>query len=609
MTENTTQVEGLDFTVQDHTSAPTEKMTRSVEQFHSAVDRTTQKLSSLGHSTAMTALGAVGLGIGFHAIAEKARDANTELEQAAKRIAGVQYTFGGWEKGISGQQKWNESLERGREIVERLQGSESKLKMDAAELADIYKSSTAVSERYGLSQDRQIDYTEKLAAAQKVLGTNAESASMVIGRAAITGKLKGFDDFSKTLRFAVGDLKAFSKLGEEKRFEKLQKAMGDLMPAAEGMGKGLKGSLFDIRQSVEDLTRDLTGPVFREVTKEIGAWAEHVTRVQEGGKSITRDYGQKLVTVFGYLKDTTSFIADHWKSIALIFGASKLVGMTEGLAAWGKKGGAGGIAGAAAGAAGAVGTMQVRAGIVNIDSSGAAGLGKPAAEALATSLRPSMAETVGRFASVAGKALMVTEALGALYIGAEGLARLLDAQQSKQLEQQRAAPRAMDALTAGAKAMSSALNERSVKETFGHLKSSFDAYGMKIGQGHLSAASIAAELRSMAPETAAKQLGMFGLKGVSAKSVQGAGFIDEAAGRVATLLNGFADQLLKAYPDLAKSGAAVSRKADINQTIQHLEIHPDFKDANPDRIWHKLTNEVMDIAHNPRGSLIPAVVR
>jgi hypothetical protein len=609
MTENTTQVEGLDFTVQDHTSAPTEKMTRSVEQFHSAVDRTTQKLSSLGHSTAMTALGAVGLGIGFHAIAETARDANTELEQAAKRIAGVQYTFGGWEKGISGQQKWNESLEQGQEIVERLESSESKLKMGRDDLADIYKSTTAISARYGLSQEQQLDYTEKLAAAHKVLGTSAEGASMVIGRAALTGKIRGFDDLSKTLRFGVGDLKAFSKLGEKKRFEKLQKAMGDLMPAAEGMGKGLSGSLFDIRKTVKDLTRDLTGPVFKEVTKEIGAWASRITQVREGGMSIARDYGQKLVTVFGYLKDTTSFIADHWKSIALIFGASKLVGMTEGLAAWGKKGGAGGIAGAAAGAAGAVGTMQVRAGIVNIDSSGAAGLGKPAAQALATSLRPSMAETVGRFASVAGKALMVTEALGALYIGAEGLARLLDAQQSKQLEQQRAAPRAMDALTAGAKAMSSALNERSVKETFGHLKSSFDAYGMKIGHGHLSAASIAADLRSMAPETAAKQLGMFGLKGVSAKSVQGSDFIDKAAGRVASLLNGFADQLLKAYPDLTKSGSAISPKAPINQTIQHLEIHPDFKDANPDRIWHKLTNEVMDIAHNPRGSLIPAVVR
>ena len=209
---------------------------------------------------------------------------------------------------------------------------------------------------------------------------------------------------------------------------------------------------------------------------------------------------------------------------------------------------------------------------------------------------------------MAGKTLMVTEALGALYVGAESLAQWMLAQQDKALSAQRAAPRTMSALTSGAKAMSSALNERSVQETFSHLRSTFDSYGMKMGQ-HLSAATIASELRSMAPELAAKQIGMYGIKGASAKGVQGAGFIDEASGRIAALLNGFADQLLANYPELAKSGAKVARKADTLMHIDKVEIHPDFKDPNPDRVFHRMCNEILDIAHNPRGSMLTQVVR
>jgi hypothetical protein len=279
----------------------------------------------------------------------------------------------------------------------------------------------------------------------------------------------------------------------------------------------------------------------------------------------------------------------------------------QGLAGWGKGGGAG----AAAGGAAAVGAMTVNAAAVHINQSAAAAIGasvgKEAGGAVNASMRTSMSETVGRLAGMAGKTLMVTEALGALYVGAQGLAQLLDSHQSSQLAIQRGAPRSIDSLTAGAKAMSSAMNERSVSETFGHLKNAFAAYGLKPGQ-QLSAKTIADELRALSPEVAAKQVGMFGVKGASARTVQGAGFLDDASMRIANLLNGFAQQLLAANPELAKSDGRISGKRDIKIEVNGgLHVTQDFKQSDPDRIFHRIPNQIAEMVFSPHASNLPMV--
>ena len=138
MSDNVTQVEGLDFTVQDHATAPADRMAKSFEHVHHAAEGATRKIGEMTHRAAMSGLAMVGLGFGLREIANKAGEANLELENAAKKIAGVQYTFGGWKKGTTGQEKWNESLQTGTEIVAKLEASEGKLKMTRGELADIY---------------------------------------------------------------------------------------------------------------------------------------------------------------------------------------------------------------------------------------------------------------------------------------------------------------------------------------------------------------------------------------------------------------------------------------------------------------------------------------
>jgi hypothetical protein len=603
MSDNVTQVEGLDFTVQDHATAPADRMAKSFEHVHHAAEGATRKLGEMTHRAAMSGLAMVGLGFGLREVANKAGEANLELENSAKKIAGVQYTFGGWKKGTTGQEKWNESLQTGTEIVAKLEASEGKLKMTRGELADIYKSTFALGARYNQNQEQQIDLTEKFGAVQKVLGVNAEFAATQVYRMATTGRARGFDDFSKKMKESVGDLKALS---EEKRFQKLKAAMGDLMPAAEGMGKGIAGSMFDVRKSTDELTRDLTGPVFKEVTKDFSEWAHELGKVREGGQSAAAEWGGKLVTAFGYLKDATAFIADHWKTIAGIFVATKFTGAMQGVAGvFGASAAAGGAGGAAGGVAG---VMNVKAGTVNVSGSTAAALGSTTAAAIGDKLKPSLSDTVGKFTNVAARAGMVTEALGGLYIGLDALAKWALSKQDEGMAKQASAPRAMNALTAGAKAMSSALHEGSVEKTFSHLKAAFQAYGLKPGQS-LDRNTVAGELRAMQPELAAKQIAMYGIKGASAKNVQAPGMLEEAAGRITTLLNNFAAQLLVGNPSLAdgKNGRALAGKAVTNINVAHLEITQDFKQADPDRVFHNVPRDIVDMVNSPRASGIPAV--
>jgi hypothetical protein len=604
-----TKVVGLDFTVKGQATEQAERMAKSFDHVHGAVEKATGKMHAFGRSTAVSALGAIGLSFGFREIASKAMEANREIEGSSKKLAGMQYAFGNWRAGISVQERWNASLEEGREIVDRLDESEGKLKIDRAELADIYKSTTALSERYGLSMEDQLALTEKLGAVQKVLGVNAEAANMQITRMAMTGNLRGFDDFSKSMRFAIGNLKQFAKLSETERFKKIQKAMGDLVPAAEAMGKGIGGSMFDISQAVEDITRDVSSPVIKEVGKELSTWAKHLTTAKENGKSLTQEIGGKLVTAFGYLKGVTSYIADNWQALALVFGATKAAGAMQGLAAWGKGGGDGKTT---AGGASAVGAMTVNAAAVHINQTAAASLGatvgKDASKAIGTSLKPTLSETVGHLAGMAAKVGIVTEALGGMYLGMTALVQWIDSSQTDSLKRQGVSARTMSSVSAYTKAVGALEDSQTMPKFRGsaklwadaaymHLQNAFGAYGLKPGQ-QVSAATIAQDLKAMGPELAAQTIAKLGLKGDET----------EAARFIARDLNVLAEKLLGAYPDLGKTTPdKLTGKRDIKIDVHHLEITQDFKQADPDRVFHRIPNQIAEMVFAPHASNLPMV--
>ena len=293
MTTNVTNVEGLRFSIYDEATPNLDKLSSKLGAVQHAAERSVSRVKEWGKGMAIGALGAVGLGYGLQSVYEKAKDANLELEDATKKIAGVGFAFTHWQKGTSAVEKWNTSMEMAEDTTSKLAETEGRLKIGRMELAEIYASATQVGQRHNLNQEQMIALTEKLGATEKVLGTNAQYAALMITRASMTGTIMGRDKFGMMLKGAIGDMKAFHKMSEPKRFEAILKAMGDLVPAAEAMGTGMRGALFDIRKSVEQILRDFTKPLFGEQTKSLREFAKHVTEIQKDGKSIATVWGRE----------------------------------------------------------------------------------------------------------------------------------------------------------------------------------------------------------------------------------------------------------------------------------------------------------------------------
>ena len=564
--ERTTAVEGIAFTATDKASPVAEKMASAFERVHHATEKATSRVKEFAHSTAMGALGAVGLGLGFHEIADKAKEANLELEGAAKKIAGVHFAFGGWRSDISAAERWTYSIAEGKEIVDKLEESEGKLHKTRGELANVYKSAYAIGIRHNLTQEQMLDLTEKLAASETVLGTNAEMAATSISRAVMTGNIRGFDDFNKQLRFSVGNMKEFHKMSESQRFAKIQKAMGDLVPAAVGMGGGMAGAMADIKIAVDNIVRDLTGPLFQEQSKSLREWAKNITRVREDGKSIAAEYGQKLVSAFRTMKDVTSFLLDHWKEIAAIWASAKF-------ASWMGPG-----AGAAAGGG----------------------------------MAPAVTTVTGRLTTFAGKLGIAASALTGWYLLLEGGAAWLDKWQTKNIETTarwgagsalegssgKAAARHMEAFRG---MLNGEGFQTDYKDAMAKAKEAFTsyqaAYGTDVvGRSGVQRGQAMAAWEAMTPEARERQATGLGLSS-RATGEQFVNKLDE----MIKLLAG----LLPSVTDKAKD-AHVSKNEHVTN-IAHVTITQDFKEADPDRVFHKAVNEIDHMVNAPRGATTNAL--
>ena len=612
MGDNVTQVEGLDFVVADHATPAAASLSKAFQQVDNAFSHASSSAKGFSKNMAIGALGAVGLSYGLRDLLGQAKSANVVVDDSAKKIAGVTFAFGGWKAGTSAQERWTESLEEGHEVVNKLEKDESRLKMTRADLAEVYKASYALSERYGLSQAQQIDVTEKLAAVQKVLGVSAEGASTQMSRMALTGNMRAMDDFSKALRFSIGNIAEFHKMSEPKRFAAIQKALGDLVPAAEGMGKGISGSMFDVRKAIDDLTRDVTGPVFKEVSHDFAEWAHHLGEVRANGQSLAHEFGDKLVWAFHAIEGASKFTADHWRAIVGILVANKLAGMAGGLAQWGKgSAAAGGEAGGAMRAA----VVNVSAATVNIGGPAATALGGATTKAIETGMKGGLESTVGNLAGMASKTFEVTEALGVLYVGLNALAGMIDKWHTDAIAKE--AQFGKDSVLAGGsgKAIVAALDTyremadkdlelgRNSADTAKQAHQAYialkAAYGAGVvGEGGKVNVGAAKEAYStMTAETRSQQLSALGMDANKAyyntDQVQ-----KEFADRLAEVLA----NLFGASGDSTKPPSMREMRKPPQVNIQHLEITQDFKDRDPDRIFHRTINDVIDLAHNPQGA-------
>lgn len=590
------------FTVKGDSEQKAGGLSKAFEGVHRAADLASARVGQFARSAALGALGAMGLSYGLREVWTYAKDVSLSLEDMQKRVAGSVFAFSTWKAGTSGLAKWNESMRDGTEIIEKLRGPSSQLKISREELAGVYAKAEMIGTRYNMTQAQTIDLTTKLGAAQKVLGVDAEMAAIIIERAAMTGSIMGRSQLGIMLRANVGDMKAFKKASESVRMDKLKKALGDMVPAAEQMGKGMRGAFFDIHHATTELVRDLSAPLFAEQTSSLREWAASLIQVRESGKSIAHEYGEKIAKAFTFIKDASGAVAQHWKLIAGLLVANKLGGMLGGVgrafAPMGTPGavGAGGIGGALAG--GSVASMTVQAANVTVNSAGVGGaLGTTTAEAVKKSTASGFAKFASSLARGASQSLIAAEAVGALAVAA---AAFVDEWQTGKLKEQRVSPvQTMNALHAGLTAMKS-----SGEEQARHIRSVSEAFGLKAGQ-HVSAKSIETGLRTMNKIDAGNLALRYGF-GKSAQFEAGGAMADTVAFGIAKQLNELIDRAVKGY-GIDKAAEEKSNKDKATKTggikIGTLNITQDFKEADPARVFHRVISEINQVVHAPSGSV------
>ena len=572
------------YTVKGDAEQKAHGLAHAFEGVHRAAESAKERVHEVGREMMVGALGAAGLTLGLREIWEHSKDVNLEMEAMQKRIAGSTFAFATWKKGTTGLDKWRESMKDGVEITEKLESVSRRHKVSREELSSIYASQTQMSERYRQSQAQQIDMTEKLAATQNVLGISAESSGQIIARAALTGSIPVRTELGRALAGSIGNLKTFRHLSEEVRFEKLKKAMGDLVPASQEMGKGMKGALFDIHEAGTEILRDLTKPMFGEQTKALREWAANLTKIRQDGQSIAHEYGEKIAKAFTTIKDVSGAIAEHWKLIAGMLVVGKLGGMATSVL--GAFGGGKSKEGAAAGIAGG---MTIQAANVVVNSASMGGVGAESAAALSRSLKPSMGELIGKFTKAASSTFLLSEAIGGAAIA---VAAFVDTVQTKELEARKIAP--VQAMTGMQAAIGSvkAFQKNETQEALKHLKTVTEAFGLKPGQ-HIGAASISAGLERMDRAQAVAYTRQFGVKG-DVTAAASPGFLKEAGLRIADEINKLMDEAFKAYgkPDEKSNKEKAARAAPITN-IGVVNLTQDFKADDPERVFHRAARDMV----------------
>jgi hypothetical protein len=602
--ENTTTVEGIDFRAADvNASAVADKIGHSFHKLHEVTERAREKLSEFGKSALMGGLASVGLGLGLHEIYGKAKEAHLEIDRVKKSVAGAQFAFQGWKPGLSQLDKMKYSTEQASGVTKKLREMELSLHAPLEDLGATYNQVAQVGfGRLGMSQKGVLELTEKITAAAKVYGISGTEAIEKVNRALLIGHvgLRDTTGLADTLRTAL-HMKKGEHLSPEEMMKRMEKGLGDMVPAAKELGKDMEGGLFEAEHLVKEMLVDLTGPLFSEQTKSLSEWVKKLREVKEDGKSIMQIYGEKLAGYFDKLKSATAFIVDHWKSLFALYATSKFAGLmgagTSGGLATALGYGGGGGAASAMGLGELLYGKKVRGsmGMLITDS---------------TTFGDRLRSASGGLGGFTGKLLSAAPALTALYIGASAFADWANSRhEANQMEAAKLDLDTYDKLSAKrtgtgedhpAAALADYLRMTELGDKYGadpkavaRMFSAMDTdqrtkwadkLGSKMQQEVVSGQGGAAVFsrRDISPEGLATAFG---------ESVAAALIKDSAAG-IGVLAN--KDNML------SWGAGSPNTKKDVphgNINIQNLTITQDFKEADPDRVFHKVSTEIAALGH------------
>lgn len=321
MSEDVVKKVRVQYTVEDHAAGPLGRIAHEAKETGGAVEKLKDRFRDFRGETALMAAGILGVGFGLTAWVEKAKDANREFGGAQKAIASTMATILDWPRAMAPVDKFTRSMGLANGVTRELDEKAADYGMQLGDLARAYNTIGVAAGPLNLSQKQWLDLSLKSAAAAKQFGIDAADAANQIGGALVKKAIKPAGDLGKFLFNEVGG--NLHKLNNAQILAKLDKALGQSQKIAEQMGQGMGGSIARIQNNVDDLFRDVTGPLFKEVSKELDGFSRRLREGGEAGKPLIELVGGKLVTAFREAKELAGFIADHWKTIAIVVGGMK----------------------------------------------------------------------------------------------------------------------------------------------------------------------------------------------------------------------------------------------------------------------------------------------
>ena len=347
MSEETHREVRTDFTAEDRGLGSS--LHRFGEQFERGAHQLEgykERLSEFRREQGLTTVAALGLGYGVGSWLEKIKESNAEFGRAQRGVAGVLSTALAFQKGTSEVDRYKQALQVSQEVTEQAEATAARFGLTLEDTATTYKKIAIAAGGLGLTQKQVNDLTVSAAATAARYQVSGEMAATTIARAMRTGAVRGVDEFSLSLGRAIGNVR---KLNQEQRFDRIQKALQGSVQVADAMNQTIGGALGRIRNVVDETLRDLTKPIFGDISKRLEEWGKHLREVRENGHTLIEEFSGKLLTGFRALADVTATLKDHWVSIGAVFAAMKVGGIATQIA--GSLGGAAGVLAGGGGAA------------------------------------------------------------------------------------------------------------------------------------------------------------------------------------------------------------------------------------------------------------------
>lgn len=394
MSEETKHKVSVEYKATDAASPTAEKIAHSFHNAGHAVEGVKEKFKEFRRESLAMAAGVFGLGLGMGGLIETTSEAVREFGGAQKAIASTLATVLQWPAALEPVDRFSRSMVLAKGVTQELDDAAAEFGMGLQDLGGAYRTLAIAAAPLKLSQQQLMELTIKSAAAAKQFGIDAGSAADQIGRTLVTKTVKASGDLGKFLVTNLGG--NLKKLNNEKVLEKMDAALKQSMGIAEQMGQGMGGSIARIQNRVQDMFREIGGPLFRSIAGALDGLAKKMKTLGEDGKPLLETYAKRLVEAFDKLKGAAGFIVDHWRTIAVIVAGIKLPAALNTFA---------GLLGTAAGAGGIF--KNVGTGFTSMmGGGGLAGFG-----GFISALGPATAAVVG----IGSAALLAAQALKGVY--------------------------------------------------------------------------------------------------------------------------------------------------------------------------------------------------